>query len=132
MQSPLRRLRSRPLFRLELNLELNASRQIQGGQSLDGSLVRVDDVDQTLVSAALELLAGVLVLVNCAQDGYDLLLGRQRDRAGNLSAVALSGLDDLLCGLVDQLVIIRLQANADFLCVCPCGISSSYVCHTLK
>ena len=31
-----------------------------------------------------------------------------------LRAVALSGLDDLLCGLVDQLVIIRLQANARF------------------
>ncbi len=49
-----------------------------------------------------------------------------------LRAVALSGLDDLLCGLVDQLVIIRLQANANLLCVCHCGISSSYVCHTLK
>ena len=84
------------------------------------------------MGAALELLTRILVLVNSTQDGNDLLLGRQRDRAGNLSAVALSGLDDLLCGLVDQLVILRLQANANLLCVCHCGISSSYVCHTLN
>ena len=54
------------------------------------------------MGAALELLTRILVLVNSTQDGNDLLLGRQRDRAGNLSAVALSGLDDLLCGLVDS------------------------------
>ena len=69
------------------------------------------------MGAALELLTRILVLVNSTQDGNDLLLGRQRDRAGNLSAVALSGLDDLLCGLVDQLVIIRLQANILLVCV---------------
>ena len=69
------------------------------------------------MGAALELLAGVLVLVNRAQDGDDLLLGRQRDRAGNLRAVALCGLDDLLGALVDQLVVVRLQADTDLLCV---------------
>ena len=84
------------------------------------------------MGAALELLAGILVLVYRAQDGDDLLLGRQRDRAGNLRAVALSGFDDLLGALVDQLVVIRLQADADLLCVCHVGFSSSYVCHTLN
>ena len=73
------------------------------------------------MGAALELLAGILVLVNRTQDGDDLLLGRQRDRAGNLSAVALCGLDDLLGALVDQLVVVRLQADTDLLCVCNDG-----------
>ena len=77
------------------------------------------------MGAALELLAGVLVLVDSAQDGDDLLLGRQRDRAGNLRAGALCGLNDLLCGLVDQLVVVSLQSDADLFSVCQFGFSSS-------
>ena len=71
------------------------------------------DVDQTLVSAALELLTGILVLVNGTQDGDDLLLGGQGDGAGDGSAGALGGLDDLLSALVDELMVISLQPDAN-------------------
>jgi hypothetical protein len=55
--------------------------------------------------------------MNSAQDGDDFLLGGQRDGAGDGSAGALGGLDDLLCALVDDLVVIGLETNADhFFC----------------
>ena len=65
------------------------------------------------MGAALELLTAVLVLVGSAQDSDDLLLGGQRNGAGHGSAGALSGLNDLLCALVDDLVVIGLQTNAN-------------------
>ena len=75
------------------------------------------------MGSALELLTGVLVLVDSAKDGNNFLLGGQRDGAGHGSAVALCGLDDLCCAGVDQLVIVSLQPNADHL-VCH-GLFSS-------
>ena len=77
------------------------------------------------MGAALELLAAVLVLVDGAQDGDDFLLGGQGNGAGDGSAGALGGLHDLLSALVDELVIISLQANADhFFLSCHLGVSS--------
>ena len=69
------------------------------------------------MGTALKLLTAVLVLMHSAQDGDDFLLGGQRDGAGDGSAGALGGLDDLLCALVDDLVVIGLETNADhFFC----------------
>ena len=70
------------------------------------------------MGAALELLAGILVLMNGAQDGDDFLLGGQRDGAGDLGAGALGGLDDLLGALVDDLVVLGLETDADHLLRC--------------
>ena len=103
---------------LQLYLNLNTSGKLQAHQSLDGLLVGVEDIDQSLVGSALELLTAVLVLVNSAKDGDDFLLGGQRDGAGNLSAVALCGLDDLSRAGVDLLMIISLQPDADHFLVC--------------
>ena len=47
------------------------------------------------MGAALKLLTAVLVLMNSAQDGDDLGLGRQRNGAGDLRLGALGGLDAL-------------------------------------
>ena len=81
-------------------------------------------LDKAGVSPALELLAAVLVLVDGPEDGDNLLLGGQGDGTGDGSAGALGGLDDLVSGLVDDLMIVGLQANADrFFChllVPPC------------
>ena len=60
---------------LGLDLDLNASRELQAHQSLDGLGGGLDHVDQALVSAALELLTAVLILVDGPQDGDDFLLG---------------------------------------------------------
>ena len=103
---------------LQLYLNLNAGGKIQGHEGLDGLLAGVENIDQTLVGSALELLTGVLVLVDRAKDGDDLLLGGQGDGAGDGGAVALGGLDDLLGAGVDELMIIGLEANSDHFLVC--------------
>ena len=67
------------------------------------------------MSAHLELLTGVLVHVGRTDDRVQVALGRQRDGAGNASTGLLSGLNDELGGLIDDLVIIALQADPDLL-----------------
>src|SRR5699024_8630474 len=62
---------------LQLDLDLHAGGKLQAHQGLHGLGGGLDDVDQPLVGAALELLAAVLVLVDGAQDGDDFLLGGQ-------------------------------------------------------
>ena len=66
----------------------------------------------------LELLAAVLVLVNSSEDRDDLLLGRQRHRAGNSRARALRGLHDLLRRLIDDLMIVTLNSYPDLFFDC--------------
>lgn len=100
--------------RLQLDLDVNAGGELQAHESLDRLVGRLQNVDQTLVRAGLELLTAVLVLVDSAQDRDDLLVGGQRDRAGNASASALSGLHDLLCRSIDQGCIVALQTDSDF------------------
>ena len=53
----------------ELDLDLHAGGKLEAHQSLNGLGGGVGDVDQALVGAALELLTGVLILMNSAQDG---------------------------------------------------------------
>ena len=84
------------------------------------------DVDEALVGAALELLTAVLVLVDGAQDGDDLGLGRQGDGAGDLGVGALGGLDDGLGCLVDELVIVSLETDADHVFACCHGFAFSF------
>ena len=111
---------------LQLDVDLDTGRQLQIHQSLDRLLGRVHDVDQALVGAALKLLAAVLILMNSAQDGDDLGLRRQRNGAGDLRVGTLCGFDDLLRRLVDQLVILGLEADTDhFLVACGCHVVSS-------
>ena len=74
---------------LQLYLNLNTSGKIEAHEGLDGLLVGVEDIDQSLVGSALKLLTAVLVDMDRAKDGDDLLLGGQGDGAGNLCAVAL-------------------------------------------
>ena len=100
---------------LKLDFDLYASRQVQSHESLYGVLACAGDVDQSLVGAALELLTAVLVLVHCTKNGNDFALGRQRDRARNLSVGTLCSFYDLLRCLIDQRVVISFQSDSDFL-----------------
>ena len=110
------------MYQLQLDLNFHTGGQIQRHQCLNGLGRGIGDVDQSLVRAALELLTAVLILVGGTQDGDDLLLGGQRDGAGHGSAGALGGLNNLLCALVDDLVVIGLQANANhFFCHLVCS-----------
>src|SRR4051794_5783101 len=99
----------------ELDLDVDASRQVETHQRVDGLRRGVDDVDEALVRAHLEVLAGVLVLVRRADDAVHVLLGRQRHRAGDLRTRAGNRVHDLARRGVDHLVVIGLEPDADLL-----------------
>ena len=103
---------------LQLDLDVHASGELEAHQSLDRLVGRLQNVDQTLMSAALELRAAILVLVGSAQNGNDLTIGGQGDGAGHAGAGALCGSNDLLRRLVHQLMIVPLDANSDFFLDC--------------
>src|ERR1039458_9635002 len=99
----------------ELDLDVDAGRQVKPHQRVDRLRRGVDDVDQPLVRAHLEVLPRVLVLVRGADDAVDVLLRGQRDRPGNPRAGARHRVDDLPRRAVDDLVVVGLEPDADLL-----------------
>ena len=67
------------------------------------------------MGSALELLTGILILVNSAKDGDDFLLRGKGDRAGDGRAVALCRLDDLLRSGVDELMLCSVYLIPEYL-----------------
>src|SRR5438552_14824955 len=97
---------------LELDLAVDAGREVELAERVDRLLRRLEDVEQTLVGADLELLTRLLVDVRRAVHGETLDVGGKRDRPGDPPARPAHGLDDLAHRLVEQPVIVRLQADA--------------------
>ena len=87
---------------------MNTGRHLKAGQSIHSLVGRGQDIDESLVGPLLELLAAVLIFVDCAEDRNDLLLSGQRDRTGHLCAGSLDRVNDLCGGLINELVILRL------------------------
>src|SRR4051812_20573214 len=99
----------------ELDLDVDAGREVEAHQGVNGLRGGVDDVDEALVGPHLEVLAGVLVLVGRADHAVHVLLRRQRHRAGDLGTRAGDGVHDLARRGVDHLVVIGLEPDADLL-----------------
>src|SRR6185503_20229686 len=99
----------------ELNLDVDARREVEPHQRVDGLRRGVEDVDEPLVGAHLEVLARVLVLVRRADDAVHVLLGRQRHGPDDPGPGARHRLDDLPSGCVDRLVVVGLEPDADLL-----------------
>src|SRR4051794_11394440 len=96
---------------LDLDLDVDAGRQLDALQAVDGLRVGIDDVDQALVNPHLEVLTRVLVDVRATNDRVAMLVGRKRNWATNRRAGARDRLDDLAGRLVDDLVVECLEAN---------------------
>src|SRR5713101_593666 len=99
----------------QLDLDVDPGRKVEPHQRVDRLRRRAVDVDQALVGAHLEVLPRVLVLERAADHAVDVLLGGQRYGTGDGRAGALNRLDDVLGGLVERLVVVRLQSDADLL-----------------
>src|SRR5258707_2627109 len=110
--SPVRMMAS-----LELDLDVDAGGEIELHQRVHRLRRRIDDIEQALVGAHLELLAALLVDVRRAVHGEFLDLGRQRNRAAHLSARALGGRHDLARRRIEDAVIERLEPDPDVLAV---------------
>src|SRR5689334_19467383 len=100
-----------------LDLDVDAGGQVELHERVERLLRRLDDVEQALVRPDLELLAALLVDVRTAEHRVAADLGRERDRARDARPGALRRLHDVACGLVEELVIKRLEADADL-----CGV----------
>src|SRR5438105_8947720 len=98
---------------LELDLDVDARWKVQLHQRVDGLLRRIVDVDEPLVRPDLELVARVLVDERAADHGELLDARGQRDRTGHGRPGPLRRLDDLRRGLVDELVVVRLEPDPD-------------------
>src|SRR3954469_8183750 len=108
-------LRSIVMVPSELDLDVDAGRQVEPHQGVDGLRGGVDDVDEALVGAHLEVLAAVLVLVRRPDNHVDVLLRRQRHRAGDSRARTGDRVNDLARRGVDHLVVVGLEPDADLL-----------------
>src|SRR5882757_3774094 len=109
---------------LLLNVDVDTRRQIDAHECVNGLRRRVEDVDEALVCAHLEVLPRVLVLVRGPDDAIDVLLGRQRHRTDHAGARSGDCLDDLARRGVNRLMVVGLEPDADLLSrhACPTSL----------
>ena len=74
---------------------MNTCRHLQAGEGIYRLLGRCGDIDQSLMGPLLELLSGILVLMNRTKDGNHFLLCGKRDWSGNLSSALADCFNDL-------------------------------------
>lgn len=98
-----------------MDLNVDTCREIELFELIYGAGSRVDDVKETLMSANFKLVSRFFINVNRAVDREFLNPSRKRNRAGDFSSSALSGLYDLYGGAIDSPMVKCAKANADFL-----------------
>src|SRR5262245_2803637 len=101
----------------ELDLDVDTGGEVELHQRVHGLRRRIDDIEQALMRAHLELFAALLVDVRRPVDRELLDLGRQRNRAAHLRARALGGRHDLARRSIEDAVIERLEPDPDILAV---------------
>src|SRR5579859_5893443 len=99
----------------KLYFDIDTRGHVESHQRVHGLGGWLQHVDQSLVGAHLELLPRVLVDERAADHREALDPGGQRDGAGDHRPRALRGLNDLLCRLIQDLVIEGLQSDPDAL-----------------
>src|SRR2546422_6889207 len=102
-------------FMSALDLDAHAGREAETLEGVDDARVEVEDVDDALVRAHLELLARVLVDEGAADHGQLGDLGGKRDRAGSARVRTAGGVDDLVRRLVEHPVVIGLEPDPNLL-----------------
>src|SRR5262245_54238049 len=108
-----------------LDLDVDAGRQVQLHERVHRLRRGLEEVQQPLVRADLELLAALLVHVRRAQHGPAVLHRGERDRAGHPRTRALGGVHDLGGRLVQDPVVVSLEPNPDLLCLHICLVPPS-------
>src|SRR5580693_6997890 len=96
-----------------LDLDVHTRRQVELHQRVDSLLRRLENVQQTLMRADLELLARFLIHVRRTQHAVLVFHRGQWNRPRDLSARALRGLDDFTRGLIQDAVVVSLQPNTN-------------------
>ena len=95
--------------------DIHAGREVELLQLIDRLGGGLDDVDEALVRARLELLHGLFIHVRGTVDRKFFDAGGQRDGTGNTGAGALGGFDDFQGGLIDHAIVEALEFDANTL-----------------
>src|SRR5690606_6430537 len=111
----------------EADLNFHTSSKVQLHQRINGFIRRLDNVQNTLVSADLVLITRVLVDVRRGQDSKTLFASRQRNRATDLSTSTFRGFHDFLGRLIDQAMVKSLQPDTNLLVL---HVSCAPICHS--
>src|SRR5205085_2110138 len=96
-----------------LDLDVDAGRELELHERVDGLRRRLENVEQPFVRPHLELLTRLLVDVRAAQHRVARNLRRQRNGSRHLRAGALGRVDDLRGRLIEDAVVVRFQTDAD-------------------
>src|SRR5262245_767092 len=104
-------------FSSQLDLDVDAGRQIELHQGIDGLRRRIDDVEQTLVGTHFELLAALLVDMRRTVDGELLDAGRQRNGSTNLRTGTLGRVHDLTGRRIEDPMVVSSETDADSLVI---------------
>ena len=99
----------------DLNFYFNSAGQFQAHEGIHRLGRRAIDVNQTLVGAQLELFAALFVHMRRTKNRVYALVRGQRHRTTDYGTSRLHSLDNLFSRLVDQIVIVRLELDANFL-----------------
>src|ERR1041385_9152359 len=101
----------------ELDLDVDAGGEVELHQRVHRLRRRIDDIEDALVSAHLELLARLLVDMRRTIDREPLDPRRQRDGTAHLRSRPLGGADDLAGRRVEHAMIEGFQPDADICAV---------------
>jgi hypothetical protein len=104
--------------KLHLDFNFNTTRKFELHESIDSLGVRAVDVDETLVSRNLKLLAALLVYEGRAVHSDDTLASGERNWTANDSASSLYVANNLLSRLFYESVIVALELDTNFLTHC--------------
>jgi len=106
---------------LHLDFDVNSSWQTKIHQRINSLGSRLGNVDQTLVGTHFKSFMAIFEDVWAANDSRGLAISWQRYRSSYLSTGTDRRIDDLLSRLVDNFVVIRLEADPDALGVLGFG-----------
>src|SRR5271165_3234341 len=96
-----------------LDLDVHTCRQLQLHERVHRLLRRLENVEEALMGADLELLPRLLVHVGRAQHAILVLHRRQRNRSRYLRAGAACRVHNFTRGLVENAIIVSFQADPD-------------------
>src|SRR5512143_2199383 len=97
---------------LQLDLDVDARGEVELNQRVNRLRRGIDDVEQALMRAHLELLAALLVDMRRAVHRELLDARRQRNGSAHLGARALGGVDDLLGRRIEDAMVEGFEPNS--------------------
>ena len=98
---------------LDFDLHFNACREVNALETVNGCLLRIDNVDEPLVDTHFKVLSRVFVNVWSTDHGITMLVRRQWNRPTNGGIGTSDSLDDFARRLINDLVIKCFETNTN-------------------